>query len=227
MYLADIQPLDSRNSARIMVGYHEDASEPSVDEVQTFVVQKFQGRVEPVARSAARHPDVNGFSIVVQAFAPRRPIVDAETMIKVTGSIYTDAENVFWDVETDEGGNTFLARRQEASLMDILNSNKAAASFKNASFASSKVAAAVVYAGDTVKCYSQGQLYVGTVTEVRGTDMLLQPRQGGAIKASTTEIISVESRTAELDNSTKQKLYEYYVKAFGSEPYARELVYGK
>lgn len=226
LYLADIQPLDSRNAARIMIGYHESLSEPSMDEIQTFVVQRFQGRVEPVSRSSARHPDVHGFSLVVQAFTPRRPIDDANSMTKVTGSIYTDAENMFWDVETDEKGTTFLARRQEATLLDILNSHKAQDSYKNASFGRSTISAAVVYSGDTVKGYHNGQLYVGTVMEVRGTDMLVQPRQGEAIRASLTEVISVEERTAELDNATKQKLYEYYVKAFGSEPYARELVYG-
>jgi len=226
LYLADIQPMDSKNAARILLGYHSSLKEPTMDEVQAFVVQRFKGKVEPVSRSAARHPDVNGFSLVVKSFTPRRPIGDADGMTRVTGSIYTDKENVFWDVDTDENGTTFLARRQEATLMDILNEHRAPSSLKNASFAKTQISAAVVYAGDTVKGYANGRLYVGTVTDVRGTDIIVQPKQGEALKASLTEIISVEERTAELDNATKQKLYEYYTQAYGSEEYARKLVYG-
>jgi hypothetical protein len=227
LYLADIQTMDSRNAARIMIGYNENLAEPTMDDIQSFVVQRFDGQVVPVERSAARHPDVCGFSLVVRAFTPRRPIGDADGMTRVTGSIYADAENIFWDVETDGEGTTFLARRQEASLLDILQQKRASASFKNASFKRSQTACAVVYAGDTVKGYYKGRLYVGSIIEVRGEEMTVQPRQGDVIRhAQVSEIVSVEERTAELDNSTKQKLYEYYVKAFGSEAYARELVYG-
>ncbi len=227
LYLSDIKPMESKNSARIMVGYHADLAEPTLDELETFVVQRFSGKVTPVSRSAARHPDVNGMSVVVEAFTAKKAISDADDMVRVTGSMYTDKENVFWEVDTDSEGKTFLARRQEASLMDILNSQKAQASLKNARFSTTKIAAAVVYPGDTVKGYStDGQLYVGQVIDVRGVDMIVQPKQGGSVKASAENIISVEERTAELDNATKQKLFEYYKKAYGDEAYARKLVYG-
>lgn len=227
LYLSEIKPMGSNHAARIMVGYHADAQEPSLAEVEDFVIKSFSGKVIPLPRSAARHPDVNGFSLQVQAFVPRRPIADAEKMTRVTGSMYTDAENVFWEVSTGEDGTTFLARKQEASLVDLLNMKKASASHKNASFDRTKVSAAVVYPGDVVKGYTNdGQLYVGSVISLQGEEMRVQPRQGNEIKASLLRVISVEQRTAELDNAMKSKLVEYYTKAYGDADYARKLVEG-
>ena len=57
--------------------------------------------------------------------------------------------------------------------------------------------------------------------------MVVQPRQGDMIRAQSTEVISIEERTAELDNTTKQKLVDYFTQAYGDAAYARKLVYGE
>lgn len=223
LHLADWREL-STGAAQVLIGYDTRVGTPKREEINAFVVKKFDGELMADVKTARDHA-IGGVSLVVKKTARTLPLSEKDRMKKISATVFMDTTlNDSWEVK-DRDGKKVLVRMMQDDISSIISARRSRMAV-SASVSFEKIGKGELEftEGDTVAFYSDGSEQTGVVMGFVGA-MTSVKTDNGTIRVPTTSVYEVIEVNAMSDADRKQQIFDYYSKVYGPD-YAAQMVEG-
>lgn len=227
--VADYRMIDDSH-ADILVAFASDKPKPTLKEISSFVLAKFEGKVFPLLETARCYDECKCIGVTCTPPEIKRSADDKDSMMKITASTFMDCkDNSEWKLSKNPTtGVSYLARALVENFEDIIAARKARLGSTMSVTASTnfcKVEASYLSANedDYVKFFD-GMMRVGTVRSVEpdGKTVKIMDDEGEVFvvdRRAITEIIRKDP--AELEE-IQNNMENFYSSIWGKD-YTKKL----
>jgi len=207
--------------ANILVGFT--ANKPTVKELASFIVAKFEGKAFPILETASCYDACKCVGITIMPPQITRPKDDCPKMVKIHASTFIDvADNSEWSLQKNPTtGVQYLARAISEDFESIISSRKARLGSCLAVTAStnfSVVTASYLNANedDYVKFFDDGLMRTGTIRSVEpdGKTVKIMDDNGEVFVTSrenVTQVIRKDPAETEMIKNNMEHFYEQFL----------------
>jgi len=228
LYLGDYRMAGSE-MATIAVGFNAaDFGQPSLDQVNEFIIRASLGNLRPHPVTAKVFPGEQAVLINVTQQRAFRTMADMQSEVAPLGGnryIQAGTENV-WELEDVEGVPT-LYRVAEENLENLLSTMRGQLVRASAVRVARCIEGGTHMApiGALIGYFDrEGQYRSATVMAEADSEGFVHVRQDNDATRIHVNQIREVLRTAELEGATKTKLERYFAEMFGDKEYAKDLV---
>jgi len=227
LYLGDYR-MAGTQLATIGIGYDQVLGQPSGEQIEEFVIKRFQGRIRAHMSSAFAHSSQRVVTLNVTANRVSAAFDSMRQRLACIGpNRYVEAgTNAVWELE-DVEGRPVVFRVAEEDLEEILKKTRGSLARSSSVRLADCVEGGeqlVVLNANVAYFDLNGQQRVGTVMSVPDNEGYLTVQHDSQTNRvhynQVREVLASEG----LDGATKTKLERYFTEMFGDKDYAKDLV---
>lgn len=227
LYLADYQTINA-NVAKVILGFSSHLGNPSGDDVRSFFIKQFEGRVMPKMDTAKIHSAEGAVSVVAENHRVTRKFDDIKTLIPIVANVrYMDnVMNETWEVKKGADGQKYLARICADNISEILKERRNRMQVQSTNLSIASILSSghnMLEVGAIIKAMVDNQVVTAEVTQMNAGDIRIKADSGAynITKEAVLEVLQASPKSAENDN---HKLDAYFNRMFGNKDYADKLV---
>ncbi len=222
LYISDTYPIDDIK-CRVMLSYNKQLGEPSVAEIEEYIKHSFHNKIHAQTQSVRMHSAECGASLICTLNVETRPLNDATSLQRVTANSYVDPQtSALWCVVND-GQHKYLMRKSSENISELVEARKQFINRKEARFDNVKMGAPIPAVGDHVKFMSPDNvLLYGEITKINDPYVTIKAN-GGSVRIDRQSVIQIVDHSSAKTNEEKDKLRDYFAKAFGNPELADKL----
>jgi hypothetical protein len=222
-YRADLHVSDyacvNRATAKVLIGYASHLGKPDSQQLEQFVLKRFEGQVVADIRTARNIPSHSVVECVLAFPAHTLPIEAKDTMTALAGDMaFMDHKfGTVWEVQEAEGGGKELVRKRDDDIASILDARQRSMRSHAGMVSLADLADArgelQVSVGQTVRYYSDNREKKGVVASI-GTGIVRIRPVGNESRPETVameSILSVEKVSAAEDKASNAALRDFYL----------------
>jgi len=224
MYFADALPLN-RSEAKVMIGYDRSLGRPSLNQVSSFVLAKFDGEVDPKLASVQYHEKGFQHAVTVAGvlMSKRLPAEESKQMEALSSTMFLDTTlGETWEIKADNGHDYLECVRDEdiGSILKAARGKHVVSA--SCSFASVATGSVEFNVGDTVEFIGNGILRVGVVKSKTDSKVTISSDDQSLIvdAESVIKVVELSPKSAE---EQRKVVFDYFKQVYGPE-HAREFV---
>lgn len=225
LYVCDVQRID-REKCAALIAYPPDLPAPKLDDLYAFTRTAFDGAITPQVATAKMHPEDHAISIVLTANTQRRPFTDAQTMRKITSSLYAEDRTAsMWSLVRSSDGGQYLVRNVEEDVHDIVaRAQRRNPHHPGLTLASVRTAAPIVEKGDTVKFFGpKNQVLWGVISKLNGDFATIETKHDEqSYTVSRYAIVEVTNRAPDAIARDKARMEDFLALVWGSRELAQK-----
>lgn len=216
------------HAASVLIGFNQNLGVPKKSDIDQWIIKTTNAQMRIVPESVRLHPEEALIVAEVVKIPQKRPLEHKASMIAVTAGTFMDEKEALWEIRKSQDGNKYLARIErediDALLKEREKQTKAASVAARPKLAHLREAGIVdVSIGDHVVFLKNGKTYHGKVKSINGdkVKIALSDKEEEAMKA---DILDVRETTEEFKKSQREKLIDFFARAYGDKAFATELV---
>jgi hypothetical protein len=202
--------------------------------VEAFVHRHFGGALRVQGETHRMHEHSAAVSLIASMWSERRAYADRRDMIQVGPIQFVERRadghpkrDAVWEVTRDAEGQPYMKRRTAEDIEAIINERKRRLVGDNRGlcFASVRTAGTLqVGLGDMVRFYADDQTLVGQVIGEQGGGNWEIQTATGKYRVSRQAVFGLVSRADKNGEVDKNRLKDYFSRAYGDDDYADDLV---